>query len=537
MSIRLLKSLKFSLAYLVAILLYLPSLKGTPIWDDFTFWFGDEAMKPGMSYLTIWSNFAWPVSVSIQKLLYTWWNETFLNYHVFNLLLHLANSFLVYRLGRHLQLKHGFMYFLLFLFHPVAVISTAWMIQVKTLLCFFFGLLSLLTFFRGMKETKWMFSSWIFFFLSIASKSASLVLAPILLFIAFRFYRFKKLHLIVPYLILAAWSSYRVFVSPVTVEATAKVEKSISLKIVEKAPEPKVEPKPEPKPEVKPVEKPMVVETKVKVKKKKKKESAPPVVKAPEPEPVVKPETTKTPSIPQGMPKVQAGEQLSAESLPERKPSRFRFDGLILQTLNYYFWQGILPISNHPVKGLNYSEAGLVEVIHLFFLFILGVILFRDSAFLYLICLHVMLLPFLGIVPAPFMTITWVSDQHLYLVLPVMLAMWMRIFERIKYRYNWVIPGFLLLLFTFKTYEAVPTYKDQFTFYEKSLEYNPYNIPIAYNLAYARIVNGQWMLAYNVLVDTQALAQEEPVMKNNQFYVYFFDLYTRVTKVVEKYAL
>jgi hypothetical protein len=151
--------------------------------------------------------------------------------------------------------------------------------------------------------------------------------------------------------------------------------------------------------------------------------------------------------------------------------------------------------------------------------------------------MHVLLAPFLGIIKAPYMTITWVSDQHLYLVLPVMLGMWMGLFEKIKFRHSIILPLVVVLYFGYKTYDTVPAYKNQFTFYEKSLEYNPYNIPIAYNLAHALIIKGQWTQAYNLLVETHALAEEEPILKSNPFYFYFNDLYENVKQVIEKHAM
>ncbi|NCY26120.1 MAG: hypothetical protein EBX37_15125, partial [Alphaproteobacteria bacterium] len=136
-------------------------------------------------------------------------------------------------------------------------------------------------------------------------------------------------------------------------------------------------------------------------------------------------------------------------------------------------------------------------------------------------------------IPAPFMNVTWVSDQHLYLALPAFLFFWMTIFNKIKWNKKFFIPLILTIFFGFQTYETTPNYKNQFVFFEKSLEYNPYNIPIAYNLALARIVNGEMNLAYTILNETNDLSEKEPLLKKNIFYPHFEELYLHIKSKLE----
>jgi hypothetical protein len=132
------------------------------------------------------------------------------------------------------------------------------------------------------------------------------------------------------------------------------------------------------------------------------------------------------------------------------------------------------------------------------------------------------------------MNVTWVSDQHLYLVLPALLAFWMRMLERIKWKFSVSIPVIVILFFAYETRKATPIYENQFTFYEQCLKYNPYNVPIAYNLAMARIMNDEVPEAYNVLSNTVDLANQEPILKKNLFYPYLTQLYIQVRLVLEK---
>jgi hypothetical protein len=202
----------------------------------------------------------------------------------------------------------------------------------------------------------------------------------------------------------------------------------------------------------------------------------------------------------------------------------------ISQYLHYYFWQSLIPVRNEPVKGLNFDKAGPNELIHIFFLLCLIFIFIKDSALIYLLAAHVMLLPFIGIIPAPFMSITWVSDQHLYLVLPGLIAFWMRVVDKINFKYIAALPICFIFFYSIKTFEATSFYKNQFTFYEKCLEYNPTNVPIAYNLAFARAINGDLIASQNILNETIDLSHSIPQMKKNIYYPYLINLYFMVNR-------
>lgn len=530
MSIKLRKNLIFAAAFLVAFILYWPSMKGTPIWDDFTFWFTDPVMGPEMSYLTIWKNFGWPFSVSLQKWLLSVWKNNFVYYHILNFFIHCANALLVYKLARLLRSKYAVWFFLIFLLHPIAVITTAWMIQIKTLLCFFFGLASILAFVKGNKRIWWMIFAWVLFALSITSKSASLTLPLVLLVVSFKNYRFSKLHLLIPFFILSGWGVYRVLNSSVTIEGSGKASEITEIKVEEpkqavtevvtpspvaqpKVEAPKVElPKQEPKKEKPKKQKKQKIQKKQKLPKV---ETIKPVVVAPvevpkpiQTEPETKPEVKK-------------------EVKPEKKFKFLNID-LLLQTLHYYFWQTLTPVHNEPVKGLNYERAGIEQYVHIFFLIMMTAVLWKDPAIIFLATAHFLLLPFLGIKPAPFMNVTWVSDQHLYLVLPAMIAFWLRLLEKLNWKYNSALLGFVLAFFVYKTYKATPVYRNQFTFYEASLAYNPMNVPIAYNLALAKLAIGDLNSCYNILENIIHLANTEPLMKRNYFFPYVVELYYKV---------
>lgn len=533
MALRKFKLVVFALSFVILLVLYWPALSGTPIWDDTTFWFNDPVMNAGTPYWTIWKGFSWPVSVTIQKFLLSIWETNYTYYHVLSLLLHFANSLLVYRLGRHLQFRYPLFYFLLFLFHPIAVITTAWMVQLKTLLCFFFGLSSMLIYLKGMKDRKWIIPSWILFWASLSSKSASLPLAVILFFVHLKLFKTKKIYLLIPYFLLAGHNAYMILKSPVTTEGTEKAAQITKFKaepepVVESKPEPKPESKPEPKVEPKPEpEKPVVV---------KKESKAEPEAEPLRPLSIPVPEQPKV--VEEAPMDIKPLPDTNVEIPPADEKTTLNFIGfdidLIAQTMQYYFWQAVVPVYNQPVKGLNYSKAGITDLVHVIFLLMMVFIFWKDSGLLYLGTAHFMLLPFLGFIPAPFMNITWVSDQHLYLVLPALLAFWMRVIDKVPWKKAFIFPSIFLAFFGYKTYEATPMYQDQFAFYEESLNYNPYNVPIAYNLAYAYLVKGEWPIAYSIASDTYVLAEKEPLVKDNIYFPYLAYLYLQLKHTVEK---
>lgn len=464
MKILKIKPLLILFSFLMAFGLYWPSIQGTPIWDDLHYWFSDPVMT-SVSYGDIVKNFAWPFSVSSQKILYSIFGTNYLVYHLINFSLHCLNSLLVYKLGRQIRVRYPIIFFMLFLFHPVSVITTSWMIQFKTLLCFFFALTSCLTFIKGNKNWRWMAFSWILFLFSITSKSASLSLPIIFLIANWKNYGMKKLHLLIPFFLISSWGVHKVLVSPITQEASEKAAQITQIK--DATPSPKVE-------------------------------------------------------IPDSVPS-------TPDETKQDIPSSSTFSkidwGLISQTLRYYFWQAFVPINNIPVKGLNYEKANLADIGHIVFLLLIALLCWRDSALLYLAAAHFLLLPFLGIIPAPFMTITWVSDQHLYLVLPALLAFWMRVLTKLKWKHTIILPALMVLFFIYKTSQTTPLYKNQITFYEASLNYNPRNVPIAYNLAIAYILKGKWQKAHDLIDDVYQRGKEDHTIKSNSVYPQLIMLY------------
>jgi tetratricopeptide (TPR) repeat protein len=138
---------------IVAWLVYFPSLHGGFVLDDdlllthnstitasdglYRFWFTKEAPD------------YWPVSNSTLWLEWRLWGMNPAGYHVTNLLLHIADSLLVWLVLRKLAVPGAWLAALLFAVHPVNVESVAWIAQRKNVLALFFFLLSILWWLKG----------------------------------------------------------------------------------------------------------------------------------------------------------------------------------------------------------------------------------------------------------------------------------------------------------------------------------------------------------------------------------------------------
>jgi hypothetical protein len=482
MNIKVRDPLFLALALLVLFLLYIPAINGVPIWDDLSYWFNDPVIIGEYSFIQIWKDFSWPFSVSLQKILWQLMGPKYWFYHSFNLVLHFLNACLLYVIAQKLELPFRRWLFLFFLLHPCNVITVAWMIQLKTILCLFFALLAFYFILKAQDHKKWMILSWLAFLFSIFSKSSSLPL-PII-FTAFLFLRGwrKDLLWLVPFFMMAFFGGNRVMKSPVTVGAVEKLQGPIQA---------------------------IAAETGSKV-----------VKDAPKIQPPPKPQLQSNTAPELQLPKW----------VIEIKTRTFN----MLKTVRYYFWQTILPIRNQPVKGFNYDSPGVFEIIQVVFLILIMVLVGKSAQLFMMLSGFLMLMPFLGLVPAPYMNLTWVSDQHLYLAIPFFIFFWLALADRLKYSWKKYLPYPFLLAFGFLIINSSHYYKDEYTFFEASHEADLLNVPIAYNLAIIYLQKGEFNLALNITSTMMALAEVSNEVKFNKYFPHIFILHTRLQTIEEK---
>lgn len=137
----------------ITAVVYLPSLSGGFLVDDdvlltdsrlihapdglWRFWFSTEPID------------YWPLSNSSLWIEWRLWGKRPFGYRATNLLLHIAESLLFWRIARALAIPGAFLAALLFAVHPVNVEAVAWIAQRKTLLALLFAQLATLAFLRS----------------------------------------------------------------------------------------------------------------------------------------------------------------------------------------------------------------------------------------------------------------------------------------------------------------------------------------------------------------------------------------------------
>lgn len=427
----------FILSLLGASFIYWPLMHGMPIWDDLPYWFFDNVMFSNFSYLEVWKNFVWPLSVTVQKALLQIFHYRFFNYHLFNLILHFINAGLVYLLGKKLHLRHSKLFFLAFLLHPACVISVGWMIQMKTLLCMLLFFLSLLSALQVERDKRWIIPTGLFFILSILAKSASLPGIVIILWVLRKNFTKAALAVVLPVILLASgYFGYKMISSANTKAGITRAQE---------------------------------------------------------------------------INQMQDSEALSLVGL--------NVDGkIVLKTLHYYFWQNLLPTNTTPVKGPLGNSYEIWDFLHIFFLLSLCLLFWKQDVFPYLVAAHLLILPFVGLITAPFMSVTWVSDQHLYLVIPFFMLFWFKVLERTPVRIARSIIAIFLCYFTYKTYQTTPYYQNEIVFYRKCLEHNPLNVAITVNLANAYWEANRHADGIRVLEDLETFSLLHPEIKKSPYW-------------------
>ena len=141
---------------------YLPTVWAGFVWDDklfseepvlrqwsglWTIWFDPADMKKEAHY--------WPIVYSSFWLEHKLWGLAPVGYHLVNVVLHLVNSLLVWRLLWRLAVPGAWAVAAVFAVHPLHVESVAWVIERKDLLSGMFYIGAVLTWIRFVESPGW----------------------------------------------------------------------------------------------------------------------------------------------------------------------------------------------------------------------------------------------------------------------------------------------------------------------------------------------------------------------------------------------
>ena len=148
---------------LLVVVCYLPAmLWGGFVWDDSIFT-SSQTVQDWSGLWRLWSGDAyawgdteeghyWPLVYTTFWLEHKLWGFDPTGYHIVNVLLHLANTLLVWHLVRRLAVPGAWVVAAVFAVHPVHVESVAWIIERKDVLSGLFYLATVLTWMRFVEQ-------------------------------------------------------------------------------------------------------------------------------------------------------------------------------------------------------------------------------------------------------------------------------------------------------------------------------------------------------------------------------------------------
>src|SRR5271154_2438025 len=153
----------------VALMIYWPSLQAGWLndWDDDYNVTGNASLRSLAGLWHIWIPTStsdwhdWPLTSTFLWIEWHLFGDQTLGYRLCSLGLHVLNGFLIWRLLRRLGLRWGWLGGFLFVLHPLAVESVAWISEIKNTLSLFLFLLSFdawLDFDSAGKKSSWFLS-------------------------------------------------------------------------------------------------------------------------------------------------------------------------------------------------------------------------------------------------------------------------------------------------------------------------------------------------------------------------------------------
>lgn len=132
---------------LLTVLSYAPAFNGGFIWDDNNFLTESPLIKAADGLRRFWLTAQapdyWPLSSSTLWLEWRLWGMNAAGYHATNIILHVAEALLLWRILRQLKIPGAYLGALIFALHPVNAESVVWITQRKNLVAMLFFLLSL----------------------------------------------------------------------------------------------------------------------------------------------------------------------------------------------------------------------------------------------------------------------------------------------------------------------------------------------------------------------------------------------------------
>ena len=192
---------------------YWPALSGGFIWDDDRYVTQNALLSAPDGMRRIWFSLDspsqyFPLTYTVFRLERALWGLNPLGYHGVNLLLHVGNALLLWRLLKRLGVPGAWLAAAIFALHPVEVESVAWVTELKSVLSLFFILLTVwcwVEFVEGTAKPFWYGLALLFYALALFSKSTACTLPAALLLVLWLKTKpidWRRLVQVVPFLLM-----------------------------------------------------------------------------------------------------------------------------------------------------------------------------------------------------------------------------------------------------------------------------------------------------------------------------------------------
>jgi len=165
--------------------IYWPALHGDWLWDDNLYITDNSSLRSFHGLWDIWftapTTDYWPLNSTLLWIEWHLWGNAPLGYHVCSLLLHLSSGFLIWRLFDRLGLRFSWLGGLLFVVHPLAVESVAWIAETKNALSLPLFLLSCNAWLDAEEKKPGSYLKSILYYLAAMLAKTSTVMLPAVL--------------------------------------------------------------------------------------------------------------------------------------------------------------------------------------------------------------------------------------------------------------------------------------------------------------------------------------------------------------------
>ena len=178
---------------LLTILIYRPAWHGGFIWDDDRYVTHNHLLTAPDGLRRIWFSLDapsqyFPLTYTVLRIERSLWDLNPTGYHWVNILLHVANALLVWRVLSRLKIPGASLAAAVFAVHPVQVESVAWISELKNVLMGFFFLLTLWMWIEYVDPTRrhrslFYLGALVFYFLALFAKATACTLPAALLLI------------------------------------------------------------------------------------------------------------------------------------------------------------------------------------------------------------------------------------------------------------------------------------------------------------------------------------------------------------------